>query len=82
MLLSCQLLRFQILPPLLCVAVRRCHLVGLRFVDGHRAILQERGDECAIYLQPPVVVDQALPLKLVHEFTYPRARGTHHLRQR
>jgi hypothetical protein len=55
--------------------------LGLRFLDGHRAIFQERDDLCAIYLQAPVVADQALLLELVHEFTYPRAGGTNHLRQ-
>ena len=51
------------------------------FLDGHRAIFQERGDQCAVYLQAPVVADQALLLELVHEFTYSWAGGTNHLRQ-
>ena len=51
-----------------------------RFLHGHRAIVQKLHDPCAIYLQAPVVADQALPLKLVHEFTYSRAGGTDHLR--
>jgi hypothetical protein len=53
----------------------------LRFLDGHRAIFQERDDQFTIYLQASVVADQALPLEFVHEFTYPWAGGTNHLRQ-
>jgi len=59
----------------------RSHLASLHFFDGHRAIFQERDDLCAIYLQAPVVADQALLLELVHEFTHPWAGGTNHLRQ-
>jgi len=55
--------------------------LSLHFFDGHRAIFQERDDLCAIYLQAPVVADQALLLELVHEFTHPWAGGTNHLRQ-
>jgi len=54
---------------------------GLRFLDGHRAIFQKRGELCAVYLQAPVVADQALPLELVHEFAYPWTGGANHLRE-
>jgi hypothetical protein len=59
----------------------RCSVsAGLRFLDGHRAIFQKRDDQFAIYLQAAVVADQALPLELVHEFTYSWAGGSNHLR--
>jgi len=78
-----------LLPALLCVLWFGGRLVakaganwpGLRFLDRHRAIFQERDDLCAVYLQAPVVADQALLPELVHEFTYPRARSTNHLCQ-
>jgi hypothetical protein len=56
--------------------------VALRFLDGHGAVCQERDDQCAVYLQPPVVANHALLLKIVHKFTYSRAGSTNHLRQR
>jgi hypothetical protein len=52
------------------------------FLDGHGAILQELDDQCVIDLQAPVVADQALLLKIVHEFAYSCAGGTNHLRKR
>ena len=55
--------------------------LSLRFLDGHRAIFQERGYQCFVYLQAPVVADQAPLFELVHEFAHPWARGTNHLRQ-
>lgn len=77
---------FHFLPPLRrgsAVAVPKAGAIflGLPFLDGHRAIFQERGYQCFVYFQAPVVSDQALPLKLVHEFAHPWARSTNHLRQ-
>jgi len=59
----------------------RSQRLRLRFLDGHRAIFQERDDQVAVYLQTPVLADQPLPLELVHEFTYPWAGSAYHLRQ-
>ena len=56
---------------------------GLRFRgNGHGSILQEAGDQCAIYLQAAAVVaDEALLPERIHKFTYPCAGGTNHFRQ-
>jgi hypothetical protein len=61
---------------------REAHLDGLRPPDnGHGPILQKGADKCAIYLQAPVVADEALLLERIHKFTYPCAGGTNHLRE-
>ena len=56
--------------------------LGLLFRDnGHRSTLQERDDQCAIYLQTTVVADEALLPEPSHKMTYPRSGRTNHLRQ-
>src|ERR1700676_1138539 len=55
---------------------------GLLFRDnGHGPTLQKAIDQCAIYLQAAVVLDEAFLLERTHKFTYPCAGGTNHLRQ-
>src|SRR5579864_5317824 len=63
------------------IVVPKAIWLDLRFLDRHRTIFQERDDLCVMYLQAPVVADHTLLLELVHEFTYPWAGGTDHLRQ-
>jgi hypothetical protein len=54
---------------------------GLPFRDnGHGATLQKGIDQCAIYLQAAVVLDEAFLLERTHKFTDPCAGGTNHLR--
>src|ERR1700733_4198391 len=61
--------------------VPEAHLGGLCPPDnGHRPILQEGADKCAIYLQAAVVFDEPFLLERTHKFTYPGAGGTNHLR--
>ena len=50
-------------------------------LDGHRTVLQELDELRLVYLQASVIADQTLLLEIVHEFAYPRARGTDHFRQ-
>jgi hypothetical protein len=53
---------------------------GLPFRDnGHGPTLQKGIDQCAIYFQAAVVLDEAFLLKRTHKFTYPGAGGTNHL---
>jgi hypothetical protein len=47
----------------------------------HRPPEQVGGNHFAIDLQRAVVIDEALLLERLHEFAYPCASGTHHLRQ-
>src|SRR6202790_1850659 len=55
---------------------------GLLFRDnGHGPALQKGIDQCAIYLQAAVVLDEAFLLERTHKFTDPCAGGTNHLRQ-
>jgi hypothetical protein len=58
------------------------HLDGLRSPDNrHGPILRKAADQCAIYLQTAVVLDEAFLLERIHKFTYLCAGGTNHLRQ-
>jgi len=49
--------------------------------NRHGPIVQKGADECAIYLQAAVVVDEAFLLERIHKFAYPCAGGTNHLRE-
>jgi hypothetical protein len=54
---------------------------GLPFRDnGHGPTVQKGIDQCAIYLQAAVVLDEAFLLERTHKFTYSCAGGTDHLR--
>lgn len=56
---------------------------GLCPIDnGHGPIFQKGADQFAVYLQAAVVLDKAFLLEPIHKFTYPRAGGTNHLRER
>ena len=55
--------------------------VRLLFRDNrHGPALQKGRDQFAIYLQAAVVLDEAFLLERIHEFTYPCAGSTNHLR--
>jgi hypothetical protein len=51
------------------------------FLNGHGPALKEGRDQGVIYLQAAVIVDEALLFEPSHEFAYPCAGGTNHLRQ-